>query len=1504
MSVRLHFKGGAWTNAEDQVLRAALSAGNRDWERVASNLRNKTGAQCRDRWENYLDPRLNIKEEWSVEEDTLLVELQQLFHAQWNLIAAQIAKKGAKHYIRPAWLCEERYLQLKAQWEYQEKQKAAAAEGRPMSTTLEQFMADRQRVWNARKAHEERAAKGDTVSGDPTRDDMVSITVGRLANQDQKKGLRKERERQLAEASFQAKLQNQREGLESGTLSQRQQKRMRRAIEEDERTGNGKRLRGESHAENDEEEEEDEDEEEDEEESTGGRHRRRFEPIDVSKAEEEAGVQRRQRVLIRKPLDATPAPPPPLLQLEAGEDEVLRLKADPGGSGSGSTENAAAAESSTPRLLTAGKAHSSGSSAGGITWNEMVLDAVTRPSKALVDLDDLFSQLPPDDTANNMLDVPSVELIASAFMADTAAVPHARTDPLPTTPSPSPAGSVRPGTVAPQPSPSCAQKTTEEPRDERDIKAAAGLSTHLLVSLEEEDVEEEPVEPSCRRDLHDDDEAAAGAAHSVHFPNDLDRAEQRILHMAWWMSPAPGERQRGPRHVTPTDERMEMDERERARQHINAAAATVPLLDPPPPPPTTTATATDGPAFQLSSSLSSALVEELHAALKNAADHLEPSLGPARAQLLQHVRLAFVDGGLRRWLFLVLHSLPVWQSQQLHRAVAPHSSTGVTANVLETFLFYVLRYWCRRLAEAEAEVAHLCRVMEMERVEMERRLHIVASECERVAVEEAEWQERKKYIKNRTEKSKCSCEVAGLGAVSSPPIKWKKEFVFSCDRHCFAIRCGFMATLSHSSAVVWPLFSGAPRPRPVALSPASMGGGRPLDDTDHPQSARSFLDCQNYRVAAPTYGCPSFPPSPLLAGVAPPPLVASVQSCCRPTVMGGGVDGCCPSRRGSRWRSRALITSLLIRGGVEQNPGPLSPSQWQPNSPVNHKKQSPSPAGVRGSGPNLNAGGGLQGRATTTGGSRHLQVCEGYTAAINRLVAPQQQEEREARREEEQQQQQQQGKQRMQQQRPSKQGAGAPSGSAGPHPRPPAQRAQQKKQPPGRPQQQHAQLGCSSAVPTNPQRRHPKMCPDGLPTRQQLQALRHAGKSSLQAWESVVDLRRASLWPCFEPPSMAGSHPKMFKRHAAYLLGIHQCVGVSSDSHVAARACKYRSKHGWGYVRYPFQPAPLAAFKIPSFIRGHVAWPEDQLEQLSAAWARSPHPAASTAPGAAPWAPEAAAEETALQGLSQPPSSFFFAAAVDGDSEPLAGSQGPQEEDGDDDDDDDPSRAPTTPSSMYSVGGACGTSSKALTGFWAATAAGSASGAPVFTGETDADNANDFALIDAEAPQEGDDVGVIDVSSQDEKYVDADEEEVGDAVEERGVGAEVVLEGNEEVEEQQAGCHRLLHYLEGEPVSPSVYREEEAGEDDGSSGAPDGWEENLVRAPESTQDAVEGEHKETDKSFPQEEAEANHVSLNPSAGDEHEEPPTQKRKLEEGPCTHIAQPWPATNVVEDLSLAH
>ncbi|KAG5482186.1 hypothetical protein CUR178_06045 [Leishmania enriettii] len=239
---RLHFKGGAWTNAEDEVMKAALAQyGLRDWERVASMLTKKTATQCRERWENYLDPRLNIHEAWSLEEEEKLVEFQALFPHKWRLIAEQLTRRTPNHYIRPAWLCEQRYLELKDEQEYYQKEQQQQLKDAPGGAagekqSLESFMAERRRRRIARKTHEERASRADTVSGERCEREMIDMATSRLANQDQKKGLRKERQQQLAEAAFLAKLESNREGIESGTLSLRQARKMKKALEEDRQT--------------------------------------------------------------------------------------------------------------------------------------------------------------------------------------------------------------------------------------------------------------------------------------------------------------------------------------------------------------------------------------------------------------------------------------------------------------------------------------------------------------------------------------------------------------------------------------------------------------------------------------------------------------------------------------------------------------------------------------------------------------------------------------------------------------------------------------------------------------------------------------------------------------------------------------------------------------------------------------------------------------------------------------------------------------------------------------------------------------------------------------------------------------------------------------------------------------------------------------------------------------------------------------------------------------------
>lgn len=378
MAPRLHFRGGPWTNTEDQILLAALSSGNRDWERVASNLR-KTAAQCRERWESFLDPRLNLQEAWSTAEDSTLMELFLLFPHRWKLIAGQLTKTHGL--LRPAWLCEQRYHALKG------IPSGEATESGPNSGGVQQQPPGSAHRVTASLSHEERPARQDTVAGDIGGGDAqqtLDIVVSRLANQDQKKGLRKERSRLLEESSFQAKLQSHREAVESGTTTARQRKRMRKALDEDTvgREGGGDGSSSSS----------------DDEGSSGGAQR--FQVVDVALDEKASGVHSRQRRLVwdgnsgasKEGKDTVSGGEASRVRLEEGPSGFLQLAAPP----------AAVNKGETPLLHSLVTSSSNGevsSIAGGgaLTWD--TLASGKKPASpstndhAMFDLDAVFGRL-------------------------------------------------------------------------------------------------------------------------------------------------------------------------------------------------------------------------------------------------------------------------------------------------------------------------------------------------------------------------------------------------------------------------------------------------------------------------------------------------------------------------------------------------------------------------------------------------------------------------------------------------------------------------------------------------------------------------------------------------------------------------------------------------------------------------------------------------------------------------------------------------------------------------------------------------------------------------------------------------------------------------------------------------------------------------------------------------------------------------------------------------------
>lgn len=76
-----------YTPAEDERLISIIEQiGTKDWLKVAKLMKTRNARQCRERWNNYLNPAL-INDPWTPEEDALLEEKFKEYGAGWNTIA-------------------------------------------------------------------------------------------------------------------------------------------------------------------------------------------------------------------------------------------------------------------------------------------------------------------------------------------------------------------------------------------------------------------------------------------------------------------------------------------------------------------------------------------------------------------------------------------------------------------------------------------------------------------------------------------------------------------------------------------------------------------------------------------------------------------------------------------------------------------------------------------------------------------------------------------------------------------------------------------------------------------------------------------------------------------------------------------------------------------------------------------------------------------------------------------------------------------------------------------------------------------------------------------------------------------------------------------------------------------------------------------------------------------------------------------------------------------------
>lgn len=92
--LRPGLKKGTWQPEEDDRLTNEINAfldvgAEVNWSIVAKCIEGRTAKQCRERWRCNLDPQIN-KNEWSVEEDMLIINLQRELGNRWALLAKSL----------------------------------------------------------------------------------------------------------------------------------------------------------------------------------------------------------------------------------------------------------------------------------------------------------------------------------------------------------------------------------------------------------------------------------------------------------------------------------------------------------------------------------------------------------------------------------------------------------------------------------------------------------------------------------------------------------------------------------------------------------------------------------------------------------------------------------------------------------------------------------------------------------------------------------------------------------------------------------------------------------------------------------------------------------------------------------------------------------------------------------------------------------------------------------------------------------------------------------------------------------------------------------------------------------------------------------------------------------------------------------------------------------------------------------------------------------------------
>ena len=125
-------KRGGWSPAEDAKLHLAVSAYGNSWVDVAVMMEGRNNEQCRDRWNERLDPSIN-RDAWTGEEDALLIGfVGELGESKWKAVSEKIGNGRKDSAVGDRWVLRSRprmltcKIQCRARYETLKKGKAKA----------------------------------------------------------------------------------------------------------------------------------------------------------------------------------------------------------------------------------------------------------------------------------------------------------------------------------------------------------------------------------------------------------------------------------------------------------------------------------------------------------------------------------------------------------------------------------------------------------------------------------------------------------------------------------------------------------------------------------------------------------------------------------------------------------------------------------------------------------------------------------------------------------------------------------------------------------------------------------------------------------------------------------------------------------------------------------------------------------------------------------------------------------------------------------------------------------------------------------------------------------------------------------------------------------------------------------------------------------------------------------------------------------------------------------